>query len=753
MRWPASRFADPGAKHRAISHFRRTIELENVPEAVRLRVSADTRYRLWINSVLVARGPLEVGGGYGNTTMPGWWYYDCVEVADVLCRGSNVIEAEVIGGPETWTDFSMGMCGFLLELWDASAGVVLVSTDRAWEVSSHHDGWRGSGLWDFGLLKRALQRWSPVRVLGHPDGQPWNLRPNRIGPLAEVAVFPGNIVIPFEEHRARVQSARGLLVDGETPTVIQPGAPLTFFAMFDRTWAGHLQIVADGPAGTRLEVSCQEIPGKDEHELMRQTVVLDGERAVFESPRYFSARCLRVCADIPPGGQPLRLFRLAINARTLPAEFLGRFESSDPKLDELWMTCRWTEQLCRQGIHLDSPHHQEPLGDHGDYLIEAAIDAYAFGEHSLTKADLERTQLYLAQHDTAMFHTSYRLLWVWMLHEYWMWTGDEHTVRHSLPQVRRLLEMFASYVGEEGLVSQAPDYMFIDWVEHGGFDLHHPPAALGMGSMTAFYVEALQRAADLEDALGDAMLAREHRRTAEQAAGAFRRVLWEERSGRFVDGVCGLSRVKPHRWLPADPATPLPGTTHVNVLAVLAGIAKPEDQARLMQMCLEPSAAPTPQPYFMHFVFEALERAGCYNALAPGLLARWYSLVRENPTSLKEMWDRGDYSHAWSGTPLVQCGRRILGVRPTVAGCREMEIRPHPCGLGFARGAVPTPRGLVGVSWRTVGAELHLEYFAPDGMIIKLNLDHLQREYGVFAKRTFPAQDSRKAAREFPRTM
>jgi alpha-L-rhamnosidase len=728
--WHTSLYADRAEHRHALVRFRHQFNLEGLPERALARVTADCRYRLWVNRRLVSRGPLEIGGAFRETAPPAWWFYEVVDVTAALRRGENYIEAEVIGGPETQAEFSLGQCGFLFELIDAADCSVLAATGTGWEACSLDEGWSGSGRWECGRLAAATH-WTPARVLGPPDEQPWNLRPNRLSPPAEILIRPTKVVVPFDEHQDRVESPQSLLADDDRPTVVQPGAPLTFFALFDGTWAGHLQVIAGGSSGTLIEIACQEIPGREDHELTRQVIVLDEKPLAFESARYFSARCLRVRVDIPAGGCPLRLERLAINGTTMPAELRGRFECSEPMLNQLWPVCRWGEQLCRQGIHLDSPNHQESLGDHGDYLIEAAIDAYAFGEHALTRADLERTQLYMQQHDTAMFHTSYRLLWVWMLHDYWMWTGDEQTVRDSLPQVRRLLEVFADYRGDEGLVSQTPDYMFIDWVQHGRFSLHHPPAALGMGSMTAFYVEALRRAADLEAAVGDAATAAQHRRAAEETADTFRRLLWDDQAGLYADGLCGISKAAPHRWLPPDPAEPLPPTAHVNVLAVLAGIAPSEDSARLLRACLAERGVPKQQPYFMHFVFDALEQAGCYEELASGLLDLWRPMLRENPASLREMWSHGDYSHAWGGTPLVQCSGRILGVRPAAPGCRAMAIRPYPCGLDFARGVVPTPLGDVEVDWRISDGVFRLRYRAPDAMAVTVSTEHLRGRYDL----------------------
>jgi hypothetical protein len=40
---------------------------------------------------------------------------------------------------------------------------------------------------------------------------------------------------------------------------------------------------------------------------------------------------------------------------------------------------------------------------------------------------------------------------------------------------------------------------------------------------------------------------------------------------------------------------------------------------------------------------------------------------------------------------------QVLGIRPTGAGFRTVEIRPDLMGLKFARGAEPTPHGLLKV--------------------------------------------------------
>jgi len=54
-------------------------------------------------------------------------------------------------------------------------------------------------------------------------------------------------------------------------------------------------------------------------------------------------------------------------------------------------------------------------------------------------------------------------------------------------------------------------------------------------------------------------------------------------------------------------------------------------------------------------------------------------------------------SHGWSTGPTSFLTETILGVRPTGAGFKIVEIAPHLGDLTWAEGDVPTPNGLIHV--------------------------------------------------------
>jgi hypothetical protein len=682
---------------------RGVFHLASVPAPVWLRISADSRYRLWINGQFTGRGPAAVGGSYAKRAAPDWWYYDTLEVAAFLKAGRNLVAVEVVAGPDNQTCFSQGHAGFAAELVDGG-GRVLSAADSGWrgvafmgyrvgqwtgltrncDLRAYPGGWETEGLDD--AQWPALVRDTTPRPRARRHGLP-ALMETRVGPLAD------------------------------TPVTIAPGSePAGVRFEFERMLAGHIQLVFTATAGTVVEIGFEELPGRREGGARCLRLVLPEGETRYESWAYFSARAVYVTAAFPAGAGPLTIREPAMLARSQPLTYRGAFECSDGFLNELWLTCRWTAQLCLQEIHLDSPHHQEPLGDHGDYLVEMLMGYYAFGDYALAHADLRRMALDLEQQDGAQFHTSYAMLMPDLAADLLLFTGDRAAAREVLPSIRRVLRRLLVWRGPEGLLSQAPNYMFVDWIEHAGVNYHHPPAAQGMGALTAFAVRALRRAAWLSREVGGpAEEAERWEQQADEMAAAFRLQLFDAARGIFRDGLCGINRQQTGRWLPADPPAPV-YTRHTNILAVWAGIVSGTEAVAVIERVLDDPALPEPQPYFQHYLFEALALAGIFSERSRAQLDLWRPMLSAPTGTLREMWTGGDHSHAWGGTPLVQMSGRILGVEPAAPGWRSVRLCPHTLDLAWARGTVPTPLGDIQVAWERQESFVHLRVFAPAGI-------------------------------------
>jgi alpha-L-rhamnosidase len=86
------------------------------------------------------------------------------------------------------------------------------------------------------------------------------------------------------------------------------------------------------------------------------------------------------------------------------------------------------------------------------------------------------------------------------------------------------------------------------------------------------------------------------------------------------------------------------------------------------------------------------------------------------------MWDSGDYSHGWVGTPLIQMSARILGVIPQTPGFQSALIRPLPFGLGWASGSVPSPYGPFHVAWTNSASTFSIQVTVPKRTLADLVL-------------------------------
>jgi hypothetical protein len=702
-----------------VALMRKAFDIPFIPCRATAWISGDTKYRCWVNGALVARGPAEVGGDFGNCESPDWWFYDGIGLENWLRQRQNVIAVEVVLGPQVQADYSMGRGGFLFELAIEGEGGdrFTLCTDERWRATLS-DADTQPGAYDgrkeyFGWkdLDYNDSAWPYADIVGTVDESSWALLPREIPMLAESRIPP--VAVVLEDRPA---------LDNAFPLTLGDRFPQTFRLQFPREVAGYIFLDMEGGEGKRLDFDFRElpdVPGKQE------AVILPGHRWSYLSRRLQGFEYLQVKVTVLDGAQckePLTIHSIDAVFTSFPVKYRGLFTCSDPFLNQLWDAGRWTTQLCMQSYHLDSPIHQEGLGCTGDYMIESLISYCCFGEARLARKDILRTAYLLKQKQGRMFHTSYSLLWVWMVMDYMMYSGDLETVHMVIGEIHDLLDMFDSYVGPTGLITKAPNYMFMDWVDAGGFSLHHPPGSMGQGYMSAFYFRALQYGAGLSRLCGDESRATIYDQRATAVKSAFNQHLWIREHGLYRDGVPGRTEGVTGKWLPVDSIEDS-FTVHTNAVAVAVGIAPPESRHTIMRSVLENDSLPLVQPYFMHYVFEALEKAGLFEEYAFDIMYRWKELLNEHPSSLKEMWDGGDYSHAWGGTPTYQLSTRVLGVSVQEPGFRALLLRPCLGPLRMAKGVIPTPLGPVLVSWRREDGSLMGVFRGPSGCEVTLQAE------------------------------
>ena len=693
------------------SILRGSLELGFKPVRVEARMTASAPYFLYVNGIPVSRGPADQGHDFSNRGKQPIPFYDLRDLTPFFHRGKNAVAVLTDPGAKVLFEavctspegkkVTVGTDGNWKGL---PAAFLTLSTIPAKESSRQKPtacsvfegtkepcGWSAPGFDD--------STWAMVSPPS-PVGK-GSLQPSELPPCMET-VYPVKQVIPVEGSAITVPP--GALKDGKPLVITTNGAVQV---LFDRVMSARVGFKIKGSEGAEMSFIPTELPGKGG--TPAGILRLRSGIQTFETRRFHAMGAVRL--EFRNVTKPLEVLEVTADWTSQPVAYEGSFECSDPFLNRLWKVCRTSVQINLQTHHLDSPSHQEPISDYGDYLIEdlVAYDAFGYGNPWLVRQDLRKWAAVMRDAGYHTFHTSYALMWLQALMNYYDRTGDAALVKELAPVIHELLGKFATYVGSEGLVSQAPDYMFMDWVTLGGLPAHHPPAEIGMGYMTALYYKALADGIRVSEITGESDKASSYRNLRAGILPAYNSLLWDPSAGLYKDGVSHLSKVAPHQWMPADRGT-VTHSAQNNSMAVAYGLADDKKPEELMKrtLAIQPWNL---QPYFMHFVFDAMDRSGVYDKEANDWLRKW--TINDQTQSLLEANGMGDLSHGWTSTPLYQMSSRILGVEPASPGFGRILIRPRPGGLEWASGSVPTPHGPVQVSWKISGGQFTLHATIP----------------------------------------
>ncbi len=108
-----------------VYHFRKDFELKELPKEFIINVSADNRYRLFVNGKPVCFGPARADLEH--------WTFETLDIAIFLKQGKNVIAATVwnFGELKPWAQFSL-KTAFIVQ--GNSSPEEIVNTDTSWKV-------------------------------------------------------------------------------------------------------------------------------------------------------------------------------------------------------------------------------------------------------------------------------------------------------------------------------------------------------------------------------------------------------------------------------------------------------------------------------------------------------------------------------------------------------------------------------------------------------------------------------------------
>lgn len=710
-------FSDKTDCNYCLALFRKSFSIsKNVVHAV-LKTSACVKYRLYVNETFIGRGPIMLGGDYGNTDMLDYWFYDNYDISTLL-NENNCICFDVSLRTDIQADYSFGNGGLAFELsitYEDGSIETIISDEKvkceintAFERPEMYNAISDKGDWI--KIWYNDRDWTDSELTQQKE---LLLRP--IPNLYEEEAYPQKIIVYAEQYNNRIMNHEALLVN-ESSSLITFGCPVTFTLDFGIILSGRIHIKLDGVAGTNAKLHLCEIEGKIDSSYTY--VMKDG----YQEYEFFNLSSVRyLIVTISNITKQIEINSIFVKFSCYPVKEEGTFACSDSLLNDVYEAGKYSLKMCRQDYHMDSPIHQEALGCTGDYMIESLVNYYAFYDSRLTRLDIWRTAQILHLHNGFFFHTSYSLLFAQMVWDYYMFTGDSSILNEVEESLDILINRFYGYIGEFGVIEKAPNYMFMDWVPQGNYNLHHPPRTIGQGYMTAMFIRALENCAKIKRVMSKEDKATEFIHQSNKIKEAFHKLFWNEDKGLYCDGVNNTTPTVSNDWLPAD----IEGifySQHTNSLAVFYNIAPEEYKTEIMEKVVNDTTLTQAQPYFMHFVIEAIYEANLFEKYGLQQIRRWEKLLYECRSSLKEVWFGFDcdYSHAWGGTPTYQLPSKVLGIRPLKPGFSEVEINPILGSLEFANGEVITPLGKIKVEYTNNGKYYKADIEIPEKIKVKL---------------------------------
>jgi len=433
--------------------------------------------------------------------------------------------------------------------------------------------------------------------------------------------------------------------------------------------------------------------------------------------------------DVEAGDSPVEIGPLKTWYSAYPFEERGYFRADDASLGEIWKIGWRTARLDAHDTYMDTPYW-ERLQYIGDTRIQALVSYTVSGDDRLARQAIVAfnhsripdglTQSRYPSQLVQMIPT-FSLLYVGMVHDFWMYRGDAEFVKANLPGVRTVMDWYVARQRADGLLGKIPWWPFVDW----GKDFENgeaPQEADGQSSvMTLQYVEALRYAAELEETFGDKHKAEIYRAAAARAAEGVWRLCWDASAGLLAD-----TPAKKHY------------SQHANILGVWLDVIPAEKQKDVMNRVLFASESPD-QPsnpkyhieyeqyqalphmtlatyYFRFYLARAVDHAGMGD-LYLGLLGPWREMIKLGLTTWAEQPEptRSD-SHAWSSSPNIDLVRIVAGIRPASAGFATVRIAPHLLYLTSVEAGLPTPRGTIEVKYVLGTSGLEAEVKLPEGV-------------------------------------
>ncbi|MBV8390444.1 MAG: alpha-L-rhamnosidase N-terminal domain-containing protein [Mucilaginibacter sp.] len=754
-RWNAQWITVPGGTgvDYEICLFRKSVNIASKPSTYLVHVSADNRYKLFVNGKLISIGPAR-GDFY-------YWNYETVDLAPYLQEGKNIISAiafnEGLVRPTAQMTFHTG---FILQ--GHTQAEEDINTNSSWKcyrdsayvplpvvlVHSYYAAGPGEQI----TMKLHPKNWQQAdfddsrwnKALKVSDGTPkgkftfiegWMLVPSpipardlvmqrlrkmrRVDGVSLQSTFPaekGAVTIPAHT-KATILLDQTYLTNAYPTIAFSKGKDAGILLSYAE---GLYKIETEGKnskdwkdqtvKGNRDEIEGKRFVGR------KDSLISDGsEGQQFTPLNWRTFRYIQLIVQTKD--EPLVIDDLYSMVTGYPFKYNARLETKDDTLTKILEIGWRTARLCAWETYMDCPYYEQ-LQYVGDTRIQALVSYYNSGDdrlarNAITLLDHSRISEGITQsrYPTAVMQQipTFSLWWIGMLHDYYLYRDDSGFVKDKLQGTRDVLSFFNRYQQTDGSLNNPPYWEFTDWANGKALNPKKnwnagvgPIGENGNSSVLDLQLLwAYQIASELESKLGSKEYASVYEQRAAQLKQTIRTKYWVAARNEFSD--------RPEKDVFSQ---------HTNSLAILTGITTPQETAQIAHQLLSDSTLIPASIYFKYYLHQALIKAGLGNDYI-SWLGIWRDNIKMGMTTWAEMSDiassRSD-CHAWGSSPNVELYRTVLGIESDAPGFSKVTIEPHLGSITHIGGEIPHPKGTISVKYALENNKWHMNITLPVGV-------------------------------------
>ena len=676
--------ASDGSEENVWMCFRKTVDVPEVPEDLTACISADSRYWLYINGVLVVFEGSVKRGPTGTDS-----YYDSVPIASYLKPGKNTIAALVWywGKDTSYSNTDSGKAGFLFEAGD-------IVSDQSWKVcrnaayqqdtgasqpnyrlpesNIYYDARNEIGDWTSQDYNDSA--WANAKENGRGGCEPWGKLYPRAIPLLK------DYGLKDYENSRRFKN-----------TTVIFKRKLKLHIPYNAQCTPYLKI--DAKAGKTIRITTENTGSGS----VSDTYITKDGVQEFEALGWFNGE--HIVYEMPAG---VKILELKYRETGYDTAFSGQFSCDNAKLNSLWQKSLRTLYVTMRDNYMDCPDRERAQW-WGDVTNEMAMTMYALDTNAcLLYQKGVAAMLGHVDENTNVLQTvvpisndyfelpMQQLAGICGFWTYYLYTGDSDFLRSVYNASVSYIRLWS--IGSGNLVEhRGGSWDWMDWGENADV-----PAI-----ENAWYYYALSCMRNIAEAIGE---------NSDEIAQRMEKIKTGYASLWTDNGYQSGCVEKPD--------------DRANALAVLSGLA---DESKYEAITSVLTKVKNASPYMEYYVLEALCKMEKYSVAKSRMLQRYKGMIKKDYSTLWEFWNKnqGTLNHAWSGGPLVILSKYFAGIRPVEAGYRKFVIKPQMTVSKQYSCVVPSVNGYIRMNAKQTGKAFVLDAEVPKDLTAVIYIPYL----------------------------